>query len=46
METKEITLKSGKQVIVTITEELGGIVRVDANIELMREESNEIAEHI
>ena len=46
METKEITLKTGKKVIVTIFEEIGGIVRVEANVELTQEEADEIAEHI
>ena len=46
METKQITLKSGKVIIATIIEEIGGIIRVDVDVELTQEEADEIAEYI
>ena len=46
METKQITLKSGKVIIVTIIEEIGGIIRVDTDVDLTQDEANEIAEYI
>ena len=46
METKKITLKSGKVINATIVEEIGGIIRVDTDVELTQEEADEIAEYI
>ena len=42
METKQIILKSGKEVIVTTYDEPGGIVRVETDADVTREEMDEI----
>ena len=46
MGTKMVTLKSGKQILVRTYNEMGGVVRVEANEDVTQEEMNEIIQHI